>query len=242
MALRGGAQLVAHLRQKARLGDVGGFGAMARFVGDRLGLFELADQRVLFGARFQRIERGRMQPARQQREIPFGRQREQREHVIVERAGEREIDRDRRGYGRSGHQCRDRQVGRQHARHCDHQQHQEHHQRVRRHVGAGGMDQDRRPAQPVEQIQHDKPRAPFARRRLRRRLREESMATPDHHGMDAKHAAGPHRRRDRLHPEPEQQAGGDHQQHDDIGGRQAGLGVLPEQFAVERRTGSAGRR
>ena len=40
----------------------------------------------------------------------------------------------------------------------------------------------------------------------------------------------------------EQQAGRDHQQHHDIGRRHPGLGVLPEQFAVEGRAGSAGRR
>ena len=45
-------QLMAHLREEARLGDVGGFGAAARLVGNGLGLLELADQRVFLRARF----------------------------------------------------------------------------------------------------------------------------------------------------------------------------------------------
>ena len=90
------AQLVAHLRQEPRLGDVGGFGAMARLVGDRLGLFEFADQRVLFGARLQRRQRRRMQAMGEQREIAFRGERQHRQHVIVEGAAQREIQRDRR--------------------------------------------------------------------------------------------------------------------------------------------------
>ena len=83
------AQLVAHLRQEARLGDVGGFGAVPRFVRDRLGLFELADQRVLFGARFQRRQRRRMELMGEQGKIGFGGDRKQRERVIVEGAAHR---------------------------------------------------------------------------------------------------------------------------------------------------------
>jgi len=37
-------------------------------------------------------------------------------------------------------------------------------------------------------------------------------------------------------------AGGYQQQHDDAGRRDAHLGVLPEQLAIESGTGSAGRR
>ena len=51
------AQFMAHLREEARLGDIGGFGAVARFVGNRFGLFEFADQHVLLGARLQRRQR-----------------------------------------------------------------------------------------------------------------------------------------------------------------------------------------
>ncbi|MEH2535340.1 hypothetical protein V1274_006349 [Bradyrhizobium sp. AZCC 1614] len=58
---------------------------MPRFVRDRLGLFELADQRVLFGARFDRLQRRRMKLVRKQRKIAFGGNRQQRERVIVER-------------------------------------------------------------------------------------------------------------------------------------------------------------
>ena len=58
------AQLVAHLGEKTRLRDVGGFGAAPRLVGDRLRGFELADQRVLLGARFKRGELGRIEPER----------------------------------------------------------------------------------------------------------------------------------------------------------------------------------
>ena len=104
------------------------------------------------------------------------------------------------------------------------------------------MDQDRGPAQAVEQIEQHKARAPFAGRGERGRLGQEPAAIADDDGMDAEHAAGPGRRRNRLHPEAEQQAGRHHQQHDDVGRRHPGLGVLPEQFAVESGAGSAGRR
>ena len=83
---------------------------MPRLVGDRLGLFEFADQRVLFGARFQRRQRRRMQAMGEQREIAFGGEREQRQHVIVEGAAQHEIERDRRRDRRGRRQRRDRQV------------------------------------------------------------------------------------------------------------------------------------
>ena len=215
---------------------------MPRFVRDRLGLFEFADQRVLFGARFQRRQRRRMQPMGEQREIAFGREREQREHVIVEGAAQREVERDRRGHRRGCRQRRDRQAGRQHARHRDHQQHQEHHQRVGDDLEPRRMDQDRGPAQAVEQVEQHEPRAPFAGGGERGLVAEESVAVADDGGMDAEHADGPGRRRHRLHPEAEQDAGRNHQQHDDKGCRHPGLGILPEQFGVEGRAGSAGRR
>ena len=63
-------QLVAHLRQKARLRDVGGFRAAARFVGlVALGLFEFTDQRVLFGARLDGRQRRAVDAQRKQREV-----------------------------------------------------------------------------------------------------------------------------------------------------------------------------
>ncbi len=178
---------------------------------------------------------------RQQHEIAFGRERERGQDVIVERAAHRKAqrhrDRDRRGGGEG---C-DRQIGGQHARYCDHQQHQEHHQRFRDHV-EHGMDQDRHPAQAIEQVEHDEACPPGARRRGRGGLGQEAPAAADHRDVDAEHAGGPGRGRDRLHPQPEQHAGGDHQQHHDIGGRQPRLRILAQHLGVEGRPGSAGRR
>jgi hypothetical protein len=45
---------MAHLCEKARLGDVGGLGAAARLVGDRFRLLELADECILLRARLER--------------------------------------------------------------------------------------------------------------------------------------------------------------------------------------------
>ena len=235
-------QFVAHLRQKPRLRDVGGFGAMPRLVGDRFRLLELADQRILFGARFQRRQRRRMQAMGQQREIPLRGEREQCERVIVEAAAQHEIHGDRRGHRRGRDQGRDRQAGREHARYRDHQQHQEHHQRIRDHVVSCRLQQDRGPAQAVQQIEQHEPRPPLAGGGQRGRLGQELAAIADDDGLDAEHAAGPGRGCDRLHPETEQQAGRDHQQHHDIGSRYPGLGILPEQFAIESGARSAGRR
>ena len=77
------AQLVTHLRQETRFGDVGGFRAAACLVGNRLGLLELADQRVLFRARFQRRKRGRIKPIGEHREVALRGQRHEGENVVV---------------------------------------------------------------------------------------------------------------------------------------------------------------
>ena len=125
------AQFVAHLREEPRLRDVGGLGAVARLVGDRFRLLKLADQRVLFSARLERRQRRRMQAVGEQRKISFGGQREQCQHVVVERAAQHEIHRNRRRHRGGGRKGCDGQARREHARYRDHQQHQEHHQRVR---------------------------------------------------------------------------------------------------------------
>ena len=131
------AQFVAHLREEARLGDIGGFGAAARFVGDRLGLFELADQRVLFGARHQRRQRGGVKPVGQQGEVALRGHRHGRRGCS--RAGcpcRAKIERDRRGDRNRGGKHRHRQARGQHARHRDHQQHDEQHEGARAFIDA----------------------------------------------------------------------------------------------------------
>ena len=158
------AQFVAHLREEARFRDIGGFGAMPRLVGDRLGLLELADQRVLFGARFQRRQRGRVQAMGKEREVAFGRDRQRRQHVIVEAAAQQEIQRDRHRHRHGRRKGGDRQIGREHAGDRDHQQHQEHHHGVG-HRRQRGMDQDRHPAEPIEQVEQHEARPPFPGRR-----------------------------------------------------------------------------
>jgi len=52
--------IVAHLRENRDFATLR-FRAMARLVGDRFGLLELADQRILFSACFQCRERRRVQ-------------------------------------------------------------------------------------------------------------------------------------------------------------------------------------
>ena len=134
---------------------------MPCLVGNRFRLLELADQRVLFGARFQRRQRRRMQAAGEQRKISFCRECQHRKHIFVECAAEHEIKRDRHGDRRGRRQRCDRKIGRQHARYRDHQQHQEHHECVRRWIECR-VDQDRRPAQAVEQVEQDEPGLPLA--------------------------------------------------------------------------------
>ena len=63
------AQLVAHLGEEPRLRDVGGFRVTARLVGFRLGLLELADQRILFGACLEGREVRGVEPVGEQSEI-----------------------------------------------------------------------------------------------------------------------------------------------------------------------------
>ena len=57
MALSGVRSSWLICARKRDLAMLAAFGAPARLVGNRLGLFELADQRVLFGARLQRRQR-----------------------------------------------------------------------------------------------------------------------------------------------------------------------------------------
>ena len=51
------AQLVAHGRQEARLGEVGLLGAPPRLVGIELGLLELGDEGILLGPELERLDR-----------------------------------------------------------------------------------------------------------------------------------------------------------------------------------------
>ena len=54
------AQFVVHLREETRLADIGRFRTRAGFVGNRLRLFEFADQSVFFRSRHQRCNGGRI--------------------------------------------------------------------------------------------------------------------------------------------------------------------------------------
>ena len=156
------AQLVTHLREEPRFGDVGGFGAAARLVGNRLRLLELADQCVLFRARFERRQRRRVEPIGEQRKITLRRQRHDGEDVIVQRALEDEIERDGDGDRQGERQHRDRQARRQHARYRHHQQHDEQHERAGLLVDAERMDEDEGPRHAEEQIEQDEAQPPGA--------------------------------------------------------------------------------
>jgi hypothetical protein len=183
------AQFMAHLREEARLGDIGGFGAVARFIGDGLGLFEFADQGVLLGAGFQCRERGRMQPLRQKREIAFGCDSQNGQHVVVEGAAQDEAQRDAERHWRGGGKGGNRQARGEHAGDRDHQQHQEHHQRIGDDVDAGRMHEDHRPRQAVEQVQKDKAQPPFMRAAGCRCFRQIAIAGAQDHRVNAQHAA-----------------------------------------------------
>ena len=89
------AQLMAHLGEEPRLGDVGGFRMAARLVGFRLRLLEFADQRILLRARLQGGELGGVEPVGEQPEIAQRREREPRQHVAVHAARQQIIDGDR---------------------------------------------------------------------------------------------------------------------------------------------------
>ena len=187
------AQLVAHLGEEARFRDVGGLGAAPCFVGNRLRLFELADQRVLFGARLERRQRRGVEPVSQQGKIAFRRHRHGGEDIVVQRAFDREIQRDRDGDRQRQREYRDRQARRQHARYRHHQQHDEQHEGGGLIVHADRIDQDKRPRHAEKQIEHDEAHAPSAQLRGRRRLFEELTAGANDDEMNEERATGPHR-------------------------------------------------
>ena len=235
------AQLVAHLGEEARFGDIGGLGAAAGFVGDRFRLLELADQRVLFGARFQRGERGRIKPVGEQREIAFGGQRHGGEDVIVQRSLGGEIDGDGEGDRQREREHRDRQARRQHARYRHHEQHDEQHEGGSLLVQPDRIDQDEGPGHAEEQVEQDEAHPPRAQVRRARRLVEEQLALADDDEMNEECAAGPHAGRQRAGPQARQQPDGDDQKQDHRRRRDAVLGELAEQFVIEHRPRAAGR-
>ena len=234
------AQLVAHLREEARLGNVGGFGALARFVGNGFGLFQFADQRVFFRARFQRRQRGRIQAIGQHREIALRGHRHDGEDVVAQRALQREVERDRRGDRKRRGEGRDRQARGQHAGNRDHQQHDEQHEGARAFVGADRMNQNEHPGQTVEQIEHDEAEAPGARPNGGHRQLEELPAFGDDDGVNDQHRRSPGAGRDRAGPQARQEADGGDQQQDHQRGGQTVLRVLAQQLVVEGRAGAAG--
>ena len=235
------AQFMAHLGEEARLGDIGGFRAHARLVGDGFRLFELADQRVFFRARFQRGERGRIEPIGEHGEIALRRNRHDGENVIAQVSVQGEIERDRGGDRKGGGEHRHRQAGGQHAGDRHHQQHDEEHEGIRAFVGADRMDQDEHPGQAVEQVEHDEAQAPGTVGDRGRRQVEELPAFGDDHGMDHQHRTGPDAGLDRAGPQARQEADGGDQQQDHQRGRQPVLRVLPQQLVIEGRPGAAGR-
>ena len=83
------AQLVAHRRQEARLGQIGALGAAARFVRIELGLLELGDERVLLRLKRNVLRRGGVQAPRDDQEIAddADRQRRRRQRRPLQTGG-----------------------------------------------------------------------------------------------------------------------------------------------------------
>src|SRR5665213_1284875 len=235
------AQFVAHLREEARLRNIGGFGALACLIGNRLGLFEFADQRVLLGARFQRRQRGRIKPVGEHGEIALCGRRHDGEDVIAQRALQREIERDRRGDREGGRECRDRQARSQHARHRHHQQHDEQHEGAGAFIGADRVDENEHPGQTVEQVEQDEAQAPGFGDHRRHRQFEELAAFGDDDGVDHQHRRGPGAGGDRARPQARQETDGRDQQQNDQRSGQPVLRVLSQQFVVEHRARARGR-
>src|SRR5664279_5615480 len=236
------AQFVAHLREEARLRDVGGLRALPRFVGNRLGLFQLADQRVFLRARLQRRQRGRIEPVGQHGEVALRGDRHDGEDVVAQGALQDEVERDRRGHREGGGEHRHRQARGQHAGHRHHQQHDEQHKGARAFVGADRMNQNEHPGQPVEQVEQDEAQPPGLRRCFGHRQLKELPAFADHDGMDDQHRGGPGAGDDGAGPQARQEADGRHQQQDHQRRRQPVLRILPQQLVIESRAGAARRR
>ena len=234
-------QFVAHLGEELRLGDVGAFRAPPRVVGYQFRLFELADQRVLLGARHQRRQARRIEPMGEQREIALSGNRHDAEDVVVQVALQREVQRDGEGHRHGCREHRDRQARRQHARDRDHQQHHEQHEGARALVLADRMDEVVHPGKAVEEIEDDEAQPPAFEILGCRRLGEELPALGDDDGVDHQHRRGPGAGYDRAGPDAGQEAHGADQQQDHERRRQAVLGELPQQFIVECDAGSGGR-
>ena len=232
---------MTHLGKKARLGDVGSLGAPARLVGDGLGGFEFAEQGVFFGARFNRGQRGRIQPVREQEEIALRGNHHDGEDVIVQGAFEAELERHRRRHrhGRSEH--RDWHAGSKHAGYCHHQQHDEQHEGAGAFHDADRMDQDEHPCQSKEQIEHDEAQPPGADFDRGGWLGQKLAAFGDDDGVDHQHRAGPSTSGERFGPQARQEADRADQEQDYQRGGEPVLGEQAQQFVIEGGAGSGGR-
>ncbi len=206
---------MTHLREKARFRDIGGFGAASRFVGNRLRLFELADQRVLFGTRLERRQRGGVKPVGEKGKVAFRGQRHEGENVIVQRALDGEIECQRDGDRQRQREYRDRQARRQHARYRHHQKHDEQHEGGRLVIHADRVDQNEGPRHAEKKIEHDEAHAPSAQRRGPGRFVEELTARANDDEMDKERAGGPHAADERPGPQPGERTDGDDQQEND---------------------------
>ena len=133
------AQLVAHRRQEARLGEIGALGAPPRLVGIELGLLELGDQRVLFRLERQAGERGAMQPVGEDDEVDedADAQRRHQQRLPARRRPEHVDDRDRHRQQAAGDGEGNRRGD--HRRHARDQQQDDQHERAG--VGVGRLQQ-----------------------------------------------------------------------------------------------------
>jgi hypothetical protein len=202
------AQFVAHLRQETRLGDIGGLGMAPCFVRLGLGLFEFADQRILFGPRLERSERRREQAVRQHREVALRRHRQGGKDVAVHVSAQQEIERDRSRHRRAGGEHGERYARRQHARHGDDQQHDEQHECGAALLGPDQVDDVHHPRHAEKEIEQDEARAPRLQRQVGGSAAEERAAHRDDDGVNHHHGGRPDAGLDRAGPEGRQDPDG----------------------------------
>lgn len=234
MALRGGAQLVAHRRQEARLGEIGFFRFPPGLVGIGVGRFQLRDQRVLFGAEGDGRDRADIETVGEEDEEQLRRRGHhgggQAVHVgaAPEIGGDADHDRHDSGIDRHGDRG-----GEHHRQRADDQQ-----RRRDEDLGPGRIhlredQQHHRPTDAVEALRQREGPAPGPDRNLAHGLRQKAPAQNDDDHRGQQHRADPGR--DPIDGHPEAGGGGHGQRQNQRTDRavHAVLGENPQQLVVE---------
>ncbi len=228
------AQLVAHGGEEAGFGEVGLLGAPARLVGIGLGLFQLAEDRVLLGPGLQGRDRRGVEVVRQEQEEQLRADRHADEQDRFRLARQ---DQERRG---GGAERQEAGIGGERDRRGEHRGHGGHDDEDEHHEGAGvrrlDLEQHQHeegPGDALERLAEDHPPARDRQRQGGRVLAQEGARQGGVAGDRQQHAGAPGPPEERGRPEHRGRGDAAHQHHQRQEGADPVLGVDAQQLVIE---------